>query len=119
MIGRDLGAVEALLAADARSLGDGGGRYRAGTRPIVGARKVARFYHTLAQMQSVRAAAVRMINGLPAIVMETIPPEPDWAPRSVFRIDVGDDGRIVAVHSILAPEKLRAVRFDALPPPPG
>ena len=73
MIGRDLSAVEALLAADACSLGDGGGRYRAGARPIVGARKVARFYHTLAHMQTVRAAAVRMVNGLPAIVMEIDP----------------------------------------------
>jgi RNA polymerase sigma factor (sigma-70 family) len=118
MMGRDVAAVEALLAADACSLGDGGGRYRAGARPIVGARKVARFYHTLAQMQTVRAAAVRMVNGLPAIVMESIPPEPDWAPRSVFRVDVGDDGRIIAVHSILAPDKLRAIRFDALPPRP-
>jgi hypothetical protein len=44
-------------------------------------------------------------------VMQMEPPEPDWAPRSVFRVDVGDDGRIVAAHSILAPEKLRAIRF--------
>jgi hypothetical protein len=43
--------------------------------------------------------------------MQMDPPEPDWAPRSVFRVDVAGDGRIVAVHSILAPDKLRAIRF--------
>jgi len=114
MLGADVAAVAALLADDARSIGDGGGRYRAGTRPLVGALKVARFYHTLARMEQVKAAAVRMINGLPAIVMETVPPEPDWAPRSVLRVDVGGDGRVVAVHTILAPDKLRAIDFGKL-----
>ena len=71
--------------------------------PIVGARKVARFYHTLAHMQTVRPAEVRVVNGLPAMrAWRRSPPEPDWAPRSVFRVDVGDDDRIVAVHSIMA-----------------
>ena len=111
MLGADVGAIVALLAEDARSLGDGGGRYRAGTKPLVGALKVARFYHALARRQVVLAAEVRLVNGLPAIVMQTEPPEDDWAPRSIFRIDVGSDGRIVSVHSIVAPEKLRAIRF--------
>jgi RNA polymerase sigma-70 factor (ECF subfamily) len=111
MLGADVGAVAALLADDARSLGDGGGRYRAGAKPLFGALKVARFYHALARKQTVTAAEVRLINGLPAIVMQMVPPESDWAPRSVFRVDVDDAGRIIDVHSILAPDKLRALRF--------
>ncbi|MGZ3429226.1 MAG: sigma-70 family RNA polymerase sigma factor, partial [Polyangia bacterium] len=58
MMSADVGAAVALLADDARSLGDGGGRYRAGTKPLVGALKVARFYHALARKQAVRAAEV-------------------------------------------------------------
>ena len=111
MVGADVGAVAALLADDVRSLGDGGGSYRAAARQIVGAVKVARFYHTLARMHTVRSAEVRLVNGLPAIVMETTRPADDWAPRSVFRIDVARDGRITPVHTILAPDKLRAIRF--------
>jgi RNA polymerase sigma-70 factor (ECF subfamily) len=111
MLGPDVHQVAALLADDARSLGDGGGRYRAGTKPLVGALKVARFYHALAKMQEVTRAEVRMVNGLPAIVMEMTPPEEGWAPRSVVRIDIDDAGRVVAVHSIVAPDKLRAIRF--------
>lgn len=111
MVGDDVGAAVALLADDARSLGDGGGRYRAATRPLVGAVKVARFFHALARRHTVRTLEIRMINGLPAIVTQMDPPAPDWAPRGVLRVDVGDDERVVAVHSILAPDKLRALRF--------
>jgi RNA polymerase sigma-70 factor (ECF subfamily) len=111
MLGADVGAITALLADDARSLGDGGGRYRAGTKPLVGALKVARFYHALAKKNVVTSAEIRLVNGLPAIVMQMIPPEEGWAPRSVFRVDVDDTGRIVDVHSIVAPDKLRAIRF--------
>lgn len=113
MMGQDVGVVEALLADDARTLGDGGGRYRAGTKVIVGARKVARFYFALAKLQTVAAAEIRTINGLPALVLVTPPREEDWAPRSVFRVDVADDGRIRAIHGVLAADKLRHVRFPA------
>jgi RNA polymerase sigma-70 factor (ECF subfamily) len=111
MLGADVGAVAALLAADVRTLGDGGGRYRAAVKALVGATKVARFYFTLARMHQVWATEVRTINGLPALLMQMTPPEPDWAPRCIFRLDVGDDDRIVAIHGIAADDKLRAVRF--------
>jgi RNA polymerase sigma-70 factor (ECF subfamily) len=111
MMGQDVAAVEALLAADARTLGDGGGRYRAGTKAIVGAAKVAKFYFTLGKMQKVSSVELRMVNGLPALVLTHVPPAADWAPRSVFRVDVDDAGRITAIHSVVADDKLRAVRF--------
>ncbi len=107
----DLGRVVEMLDAGAHLLSDGGGRYRAALNPIVGADRVARFL--LGIQRSIRAApeiAWRALNGFPALVID-LPGavEPD-APRVVLRADVSGDGRIVAVHLILAPEKLGALQ---------
>jgi hypothetical protein len=63
----------------------------------------------------VSRVAIRTVNGLPALVIETVPLRPQMAPRLVMRCELDDGGRIRELHSILAPRKLTAVPFD-LPP---
>ena len=107
----DVAAVEALLAAEVRALGDGGGEFFAARDPVLGATRVARFACQLSRKQRALAAELREINGLPALLMRFAPIAPGYPPRCVFRVDVDEAGRICAVHSLLASDKLRALRF--------
>jgi hypothetical protein len=52
---------------------------------------------------------MRMLNGLPALVVELDDGARGEAGRFVIRADVDGEGRIVALHSILATWKLTAV----------
>jgi RNA polymerase sigma-70 factor (ECF subfamily) len=111
---QDVAAVEAMLAADARAVSDGGGAYVAALRPIVGRDRVARFLlslarHTPADMRFV----VRSVNGLPALVVEQPRPLPRTAPRYLLRCELDAAGRVAAVHIVLAPAKLGRVRAVA------
>ena len=53
--------------------------------------------------------ALRLLNGLPALVAERLRPGPGESPRFVLRVDVDGSGRITAVHSVLATRKLTAL----------
>ncbi len=107
----DLPAVEAMLADDVEARSDGGGEFQAARRPIRGRSRVARFYWNLARRGGQAARiTLRMLNGLPAAVVELAPAGDRLAPRFVTRVDVDADGRIVAVHSVLASAKLTAIR---------
>lgn len=106
----DVKCVAEMLDEAARLLSDGGGRYRAALNPIVGADHVARFLIGIQRfVQGTPVMGWRMLNGLPALVVD-IPDaiEPN-APRVVVRCDVERGGRVVALHLVLAPEKLRAL----------
>src|SRR5579883_3159545 len=102
----DRPAVEALLAADVRALADAGGEAPAGRVPVVGASRVAKLYVNLVHRHAACLGPFgwRMLNGLPALV----------APGYALRVDVDADGRITAVHALLASRKLAAL---ATPPP--
>jgi RNA polymerase sigma-70 factor (ECF subfamily) len=52
-----------------------------------------------------------MMNGLPALVIEFADQSPREAVRIVQRCEIGPDGCIKELHSILASRKLTAVRF--------
>jgi hypothetical protein len=52
---------------------------------------------------------MRMLNGLPALVVELDDGARGEAGRFVIRADVDSEGRIVPLHSILATWKLTAV----------
>ena len=52
---------------------------------------------------------VRTLNGLPAVVIEFSDRPHHQAPRLVMRCEIGRDGRITALHTILATRKLTAV----------
>jgi RNA polymerase sigma-70 factor, ECF subfamily len=111
VIGEDVAKVEALLAADARLLTDGGGEYLAARKPIRGAKKIARGLVALARVGSGISAEVRSINGMPAVVLHDRAAPPRYAPRLVLGVEPDPSGRIDAVYVVLAASKLGAVHF--------
>ncbi|HEV8324572.1 MAG TPA: sigma-70 family RNA polymerase sigma factor [Myxococcota bacterium] len=108
----DVAGMEVLLAEDVVSLSDGGGEFHAARKPVIGRGRVARFFLGVAERGGrITRLETRLLNGLPALVIERDDLRPGDAPRFVMRCDVDDDGRIVALHSVLATRKLAALRF--------
>ena len=108
---QDVAGAEALLAADVRHLGDGGGEFIAARKPVIGREKVARFNLRLAEFkpEDIRITW-RMINGMPAIVMELLHPPEKYAPRIVTACELDADGNIKRIFNVLASRKLTALR---------
>ena len=93
-----------------RSLSDSSGEFPAAKRPIVGREKVARLYLGLAQRGGVGARIqLRVLNGLPAAVLELPGAAAGWARRAVLQCRVDDHGRIEEICTVLASAKLIAV----------
>jgi RNA polymerase sigma-70 factor (ECF subfamily) len=112
LINQDVAAIEALLSADVQAVSDGGGEFLAALRPVVGRDKVVRFYTKTSERRGLNARLnVRMLNGLPALVIEFTDNAPREVSRMVMRCDLNPDGQIKVLHSILASRKLTAVRF--------
>lgn len=109
----DAARVEALLAADARAVSDGGGEFHAARVPVHGCAKVALFFRRIAARRAPGALRldVRTLNGLPAVVADFGAGKPGDPPRGVIRVEVGPDGLIREVHAVLATRKLAAIRF--------
>jgi RNA polymerase sigma factor (sigma-70 family) len=106
----DVPAIESMLADGVRSVSDGGGEFSAARNVIVGRERVLRFFVGLASKYGVPIVPeMRMLNGLPAVVIEVPGADGRFAPRFVLRIELGTDGRIAEVHAILATRKLTAV----------
>jgi RNA polymerase sigma-70 factor (ECF subfamily) len=105
----DVAQVEALLCPSARTINDTAGDYRAALRVVFGSSRVARFY--LGLMKKVPAARVeqRMLNGMPALIVEVDNPPQRVAPRLVFRCELAEDGRIDQIHVVIARAKLQAL----------
>ena len=107
----DLAAVELLLAESVHTVNDGGGEFRAALRVVRGRGRVARFYLGLAKRLGPPGGyAVRMLNGLPALVLAYPGAKGRIAPRSVLRCDIDAEGRIACLHTVLATAKLRGIR---------
>jgi RNA polymerase sigma factor (sigma-70 family) len=117
----DAQSVEHLLADSVRAVSDGGGEFFAARVPIVGRERVARFYTNLSQRQLVDVdLEVRMMNGLPGIVFERPPVQGErQAIRVVTLIELGPDGRVSALRSVLATRKLTAIAPAAANPARG
>ena len=98
----DVADVEALLSDSVRALSDGGGEFHAARKPVVGRAKVARYCVNISRRGAARSA-IRMLNGLPALVSSVGPIV------VVTRIELAGDGRIAALHSVLATRKLTAI----------
>jgi RNA polymerase sigma-70 factor (ECF subfamily) len=99
----DLEGLLALLAEDAVATGDGGGKAAARKTPLHGGAKIARFFLGLARMGERHAYEFELaeINGQPgALVRE------HGQVVTAISLDVVD-GRIVAIHSVVNPDKLR------------
>ncbi|MFG2133410.1 RNA polymerase sigma-70 factor [Streptomyces sp. NPDC048751] len=100
----DLKGLMALLAPDARLVGDSGGRAKAPLRVLESADKVGRFLVAVAN-SGVPDLSVRFleVNGGPAVLVLS-----GGKPDSVFQLDVVD-GRIQSVYIIRNPDKLRSL----------
>lgn len=115
----DVASAEALLAANARAVADGGGKYRSAPRVLEGASNVARFFVGVARGRGEARTTWLRLNGLPALVVDLATPAPQIAPRTVLRTDLDATGRIARIDVIAAPRKLTALPVPPLGPPPA
>jgi len=110
---QDVAGMEAMLAEDARGTTDGGGEYRAALNAVVGASRVARFLVGLAAKQTAASPDVqfdvRILNGLPALIVRVGSVAPGYAPVYTMQIEIGADGAVREVRSVLAGRKLTAI----------
>jgi len=114
LVNGDVAAIESMLADSVRAVSDGAGEYFAARKVIIGPQRVARFHYKISRRRLATARfAVRMINGLPALVGEFGDVLPGQPPRIVLRCDIDEHGKITALHSIVASRKLTAIRFSA------
>ncbi len=101
-VGGDVGEVVKLLAPDVVWIGDGGGEVTSARRPIEGADNVARFaLGLMAQAGEGWSVGWAEVNGMPGVVVRH-----RGEVDSVLALDVLD-GRVVAVHNVRNPAKLR------------
>ena len=109
-LGGDLNRLMEALAPDVVLWSDGGGKVKAALRPIHGAAKVARLLTAVAgaPYAGVRPEDMRMrrveLNGDPGLVIDG----PD-GPITAITLEVDDEGRIVEIHLVANPDKLRAI----------
>jgi RNA polymerase sigma-70 factor (ECF subfamily) len=100
----DLDEVLSLLADDATLWTDGGGVVRAARRPIVGARKAARFLIAVTPtLPETAVTSPALVNGQPGVVVTD-----GDQPLLAMALDILDD-RIVGVRIVSNPEKLSGV----------
>ena len=107
---RDAEALERLIADDARCVNDGGLKYVAARRPVIGPVNIRKLILGLTEHADPdMAIALRAINGLPALVVDLPNATGKIAPRYVMQFVVAEDGRLRAAYSVLAQSKLGAV----------
>jgi RNA polymerase sigma-70 factor (ECF subfamily) len=105
LITGDLQGASALLAEDVVTTNDSAGEFLAARVPVVGRAKVAIFWMKVSQHQGARAE-VRMLNGLPGLVVVIDPPPPKIAPRIALQITLGQGGLVSRMNAMLATGKL-------------
>ncbi|HEX6756660.1 MAG TPA: RNA polymerase sigma factor SigJ [Mycobacteriales bacterium] len=102
----DVAGLQRMLAEDVVFAGDGGGRAPALREPMSGALRVARFLATLGRQAAARSITVEAaeVNGGGGLVAR----DPAGAVLDVLSLEIDPDtALVVAIHSVLNPEKLR------------
>lgn len=101
----DPARVQALLAADASYLGDGGGKAKTTVRTVTGAGRVARLVAGIQRKwgRSVRFDVIQ-VNGEPGLLTWL-----DGVPDSVTSFLI-EDGMIAAIYVVRNPDKLGTLR---------
>jgi RNA polymerase sigma-70 factor (ECF subfamily) len=94
----------ALLAEDVVVVGDGGGKAPQWARPVAGATPVARLLAGVGRQIADHAARLepREVNGQPGAIVRTA----DGQIVNVLALEIAE-GRVVAVRSVINPDKLR------------
>jgi DNA-directed RNA polymerase specialized sigma24 family protein len=110
--GYNLPALERTLTPDARAVFDSGGEFVAPSGRVSGSETVARLLARFAERSGPINFSFRMLNGLPAALGHA-KGRPRWAKYFVLRVEISE-GRVAAIHTILATPKLTAIRFDPL-----
>nr|WP_223183408.1 RNA polymerase sigma-70 factor [Streptomyces sp. CBMA370] len=111
--GGDLGGLLALLAPDARLVGDSGGKAKAPLRIIEGAAKIGRFLAATSRGADARYdLRLVEVNGAPALVGLL-----GGRPDTLIQIEVRD-GRVQCVYIIRNPDKLQGLTGLGEPPAP-
>jgi RNA polymerase sigma-70 factor (ECF subfamily) len=110
LVQQDVGGITRLLADDVRALTDAAGEYTALHGPLVGRTGVMRLLLSVAGRRSGGASlAPRLVNGLPAVLIEFASSERRQAPCLLLRCELDGAGRIREVHALLGPRKLAAL----------
>jgi len=112
LLAQDARGLEALLAESVHTVTDAAGEYTALAMPMAGRARVARFYLAAALQRRAPGTRteVRLVNGLPAVLITLERPVRRQAPRTLLRCELDEAGNIRLVHAILAPRKLAALR---------
>lgn len=114
IVNGDVADVESMLAASVRALSDGGGQYFAARKPLVGPQRVTRFFVNIARRRAADSRfEVATINGMPALIGEFGDGHDGEPPRMVLLCEIDDEGRITALHTVLADRKLTAIFENA------
>jgi len=101
--GGDLAALLELLAPDAVSIGDGGGKAWATAKPLCGRDRVARFILGLFRRGEKMGAYGELVwvNGQPGAITH----DAEGRVINVFALDIAD-GKVQTVRSVINPDKL-------------
>ncbi len=101
----DADSLLSVLKEDVVLYADGGGKARAAINPIYGADRVTRFMLGIASQVRAEVAGGYFadVNGQPGFVYTE-----SGEPRTIFSLDVDDDGRIRNVYLVVNPAKLAA-----------
>jgi len=100
----DVQALVDLLAADAVSYADGGGKARATRLPIYGAAKVARLWARLGTDEAPAGMRLADVNGQPGVVAT----DADGSVIAVLTLAV-EAGRVRSIWAVVNPDKLARV----------
>jgi RNA polymerase sigma factor (sigma-70 family) len=110
MMAGDTEAFERLLADDAVAIQDAAGEYRAARKPLVGKDRVTLFFKRIRRLYPDHDPnmrfEIRLVNGLPAAVLELGHVPKGSPPRQVMHVHLDATGRIVCIASCVAPKKL-------------
>lgn len=108
LLAQDMSAVEAWLAESARTVADSAGDYTALASALEGRACVARLYLQAARNRQAGEprTEIRILNGLPALVIRLGRPVRRQAPLSVIGLELDVKGRIARVLTVLATRKL-------------
>lgn len=104
----DVAQVADLLSQDVLLLTDGGGKYLAARKPVIGKDAVSLFLVKVTRGNDPAQIEVSLpkLCGLPAIFVKNYAARPQVAPRSVLGIRIDAEGKIRCLYSVLSDDKL-------------